>query len=291
MVTVDTKLISLLGYPLKQTFAPEMFNRTFEELGMDYFYFPIETETDNLRTIVSAIRCMNYAGFNSTKPNKTAIMQYLDELDDLAETIGSVNVVTIRDGMLKGYNTDGSGFVQAFRDERGDTLGSDSFLILGAGGASRAISTTLAFEGAKELVIVDQYDEASESLVESINSKVRKCARFVPFNDAPMGNLLRQADVLVNATGIGMPPHVERTPVDKTLLHENLFVVDITYNPPRTQLLLDAQEKGCAVMNGIGMAINQGIKGFALMTGEPEPAEIMTRVTREIVASRQGGAS
>ncbi len=286
MVTVRTKLISLLGYPLGQTFAPEMFNRTFAELEMDYFYFPIETEQDNLGTLVGAIRCMNYVGFNVTKPNKTAILPYLDEVDPLAETIGSVNVVVIRDGVLKGYNTDGVGFLQAFRSERGDQLNSLSFLILGAGGASRAISTTLASEGVKELTIIDQYDEASRSLAESINSRVRKCAQSVPFKEVAMSELLERADVLVNATGIGMPPAVERTPVEKELLPKDLFVVDITYNPPRTQLLLDAQDRGCPVMNGIGMAINQGIRGFALMTGEPEPTEIMTRVMREIVAAQ-----
>ena len=100
MVTVDTKLISLLGYPLKQTFAPRMFNETFKKLNMDYFYFPIEVENDKLEAVVNGIRCMNYAGFNVTKPNKIKILDYLDELDGLAEKIGSVNVVAIKDGRL-----------------------------------------------------------------------------------------------------------------------------------------------------------------------------------------------
>ena len=143
MVSVHTKLISLLGYPLAQTFAPQMFNETFKALGMDYFYFPIEVEGEKLKTIVNAIRCMNYVGFNVTKPNKPAILKYLDDLDELAETIGSVNVVTIRDGVLKGYNTDGVAFVQALLDETGMDLSENTFLIFGAGGASRAVSSTL----------------------------------------------------------------------------------------------------------------------------------------------------
>ena len=275
MVTVDTKLISLLGYPLKQTFAPHMFNETFKKLNMDYFYFPIEVENEKLGTIVNAIRCMNYAGFNVTKPNKIKILDYLDELDELAEKIGSVNVVVIRDGKLKGYNTDGIGFVQALTDETGLDLAQNTFCIFGAGGASRALSSTLAYQGAKKLYIIDKFDEASTSLVHDINSKLRDCAEFIPFENAPVGQLLRKSNVLVNASGVGMYPKLDATPVEKSVLYKELFVCDITYNPLKTRLLLDAEAVGCQIMNGIGMVINQGIKGFTLMTSMPEPAEIM----------------
>jgi shikimate dehydrogenase len=204
----------------------------------------------------------------------------------LAQTIGSANVVTIRDGVLKGYNTDGIGFVQALLDKTGMDLDQTTFLILGAGGASRAICSTLAFQGARDIYILDKFDEASSSLVQSVNGQIRECAHYVPFEDAPMGTLIGQADVLVNATGIGMYPKVEHTPIDKGLLREELFVVDITYNPVRTRLLLDAEEKGCRTMNGVEMAINQGTRGFHLMTGLPEPVEIMREVMHRIVASR-----
>ena len=284
MVTVDTKLISLLGYPLRQTFAPQMFNRTFSELGMDFFYFPIEVESDRLGTIVSAIRCMNYAGFNVTKPNKTAILEHLDELDNLARAIGSVNVVAIREGVLKGYNTDGVGFVDALLERTTVDLAQSDFLILGAGGASRAISTTLASRGARKLYIVDQFDSASSEVVNNVNSMVRECAEFVPFADAPMAELVAGVDVLVNATGIGMYPNADRTPLERSLLRPGLLVVDITYNPAKTRLLLDAEAAGCTIMNGLGMAIHQGIAGFTLMTGRPGPPDVMTRVMHEIAA-------
>ncbi len=286
MVTVETKLISLLGYPLKQTFAPQMFNQTFQELDMDYFYFPIEVENDKLETIVEAIRCMNYVGFNVTKPNKIKILDYLDELDELAEKIGSVNVVAIREGKLKGYNTDGIGFVQALIDETNIDLSQNTFFIFGAGGASRALSSTLAYQGAKKLYIIDKFDEASTSLVKDINGKIRKCAEFIAFDNAPIGQLIKESNILVNASGIGMYPHVEKTPLKKELLHKDLFVCDITYNPAKTRLLLDAEEAGCRIMNGIGMAINQGIKGFALMTGMPEPTEIMRDAMYRIIGAK-----
>jgi shikimate dehydrogenase len=289
MVTVDTKLISLLGYPLKQTFAPRMFNETFKKLNMDYFYFPIEVENDKLEAVVNGIRCMNYAGFNVTKPNKIKILEYLDELDGLAEKIGSVNVVVIKDGRLKGYNTDGIGFVQALLDETGMNLSRNTFFIFGAGGASRALSATLADQAAKKLYIVDKIDQASKSLVDDINNKIRVCAEFIAFDDAPVQELLQKSDVLVNASGIGMYPHLENTPVDKKILFKDLLVYDITYNPLKTRLLLDAEEVGCKTMNGIGMVINQGIKGFALMTGMPEPAEIMKDAMGKIIAGSKNG--
>jgi shikimate dehydrogenase len=289
MVTVDTKLISLLGYPLKQTFAPRMFNETFRKLNMDYFYFPIEVENDKLGAVVNGIRCMNYAGFNVTKPNKIKILDYLDELDELAEKIGSVNVVAIKNGRLKGYNTDGIGFVQALLDETGMDLSRNTFLIFGAGGASRALSATLADQGAEKLYIIDQIDQASRSLVKDINRKIRDCAEFIAFDNAPVQQLLQKSNVLVNASGVGMYPHLENTPVDKKFLFKDLLVYDITYNPLKTRLLLEAEEVGCKTMNGIGMVINQGIKGFALMTGMPDPAEIMSAAMKKIIAGVRNG--
>ncbi|MBN2051704.1 MAG: shikimate dehydrogenase [Spirochaetales bacterium] len=286
VITIHTKLISLLGDPLGQTFAPRMFNETFHRLGLDYLYFPIEVGNENLETIVKAIRCMHYVGFNVTKPNKIKILEYLDELDGLAEKIGSVNVVTVRDGVLKGYNTDGIGFVQSLLDETKMDLGEQTFLILGAGGASRAVSSTLAFRGAKKIYIVDSFEKASSTLAEDINHKIRPCAEYIEFSRPDIPELIKTSTVLINATGLGMYPDTEATPVEKKNLYRELFVCDLTYNPPRTRLLRDAEEVGCAVMNGIGMVVNQGIKGFALMTGEEEPNEIMNKVMQEIIGGK-----
>ena len=286
MVSVHTKLLSLLGNPLGQTFAPQMFNETFRQLGLDYFYFPIEVGNDKLGTIVEAIRCMNYAGFNVTKPNKIKILEYLDEIDELALKIGSVNVVRIQDKVLKGYNTDGSGFVQSLLDETSFDLAETTFFVFGAGGASRAVSSTLAFNGARKLYIIDKFDSASQSLVEDINTKIRNCAVYVDSGSDDVPDLLRTSNVLINATGIGMYQDLEGTPVEKKYLFRDLFVCDITYNPPKTRLLRDAESLGCGIMNGVGMAINQGIKGFSLMTGLPEPAEIMRKVMLEIIKAQ-----
>ena len=288
-VSVDTKLIGLLGYPLKQTFAPRMFNETFRKLKMDYFYLPIEVQGDDLGTVVKAIRCLNFAGFFVTKPNKIRILEHLDELDELAEKTGSVNTVVSSSGRLRGYNTDGTGFVQALAEETGLEPGLSTFLVFGAGGASRALCTALASRGAKMLYVIDQLDQASKSLVQDLNRRVRQCAQAVPFAGAPVGDLLDQSDVLVNASGVGMFPHTDETPVDKRHLRKGLLVCDLTYNPPQTRLLAEAQQAGCRTMNGVGMAIHQGARGFALLTGRPEPTGIMRQVMRRIIAERRHG--
>jgi shikimate dehydrogenase len=283
MVTVDTKLIGLLGNPLKQTFSPQMHNKTFQKLNLNYFYFPIEVGNDKLKEVITGIRNMNFVGFNVTKPNKITILDYLDELDVLAEKIGAVNTVVIKDGKLKGYNTDGEGFVRSLLEKTNIDLSKNTFFIFGAGGASRAISFTLAFEGAKKLFIINRSNEASLSLVNDINSKIGECAEFIDFEEKTITHYLEKSNILVNASGVGMYPYVEKTPVNKEYLNKNLFVCDITYNPPKTKLLFEAKENGCKTMNGIEMVVYQGAKAFSLWTGLAEPVEMMRDIIYKII--------
>lgn len=284
MVTVDTKLVSLLGYPLKQSVSPQMHNEAFEKLKLNYYYFPIECETERLEGIVHGIRNMNFAGFNITKPHKITIMEYLDELDELAKLIGAVNTVVIKNGKLKGYNTDGEGFIRSLCDEVDIDLKQSAFFVVGAGGASRAICCTLAYEGVKKLYITDKISEASESLVDHINEHILPCAQVVPFGKNACPQYIAQSNVLVNASGVGMYPHLDETPINKELLHKDLVVVDLTYNPAKTQLLLEAEEQGCKILNGMGMVINQGTKAFSLWTGIEEPVAIMTETVKRIAS-------
>ena len=287
MVTVETKLVGLLGEPLKQTFSPQMHNETFQKLDLDYFYFPIEVNNENLETVVNGIRKMHFAGFNVTKPNKIKIMEYLDELDELAEKIGSVNTVVMKDGKLKGYNTDGEGFVQSLIDESALDLAKTTFFIFGAGGAARAVASTLAFKGVPKIYITDKFAEASTSLVNDINSNIAPCAELVEFKEDLFPQYIAKSNVVINASGVGMYPHLGETPIAKAHLRKELFVADLTYNPAKTQLLLDAEEKGCKTMNGIGMVINQGAKAFSLWTGVKEPVGMMRETINKIVSSKK----
>lgn len=285
IIGVDTKLIALLGKPLGQSFAARMQNAAYARLGLDYYYFPVEVENDKLQVVLDGLREMNFAGFAVTKPNKIKVLDYLDELDPLAEKIGSVNTVVLKDGRLKGYNTDGSGWVQSLLDARpGIDLGKTTFLIYGAGGAARAIASTLADAGAARLYITDVIAPAAESLVADIN-RFAAIADYVPFDQRPH-LLAEKADVLINGTGLGMGSHLGESPVPKECLHRNLFVCDLIYNPAKTQLLLDAEERGClGILNGLEMSINQGAKQVALWApGTPDPVQIMREIIGEIVS-------
>lgn len=287
MVTVDTKLVGLLGDPLKQTFSPQMHNETFQKLDLDYFYFPIEVGNEKLLSVVTGIKNMHFAGFNVTKPNKIKIMEYLDEVDELAEKIGSVNTVVIKDGKLKGYNTDGEGFVKAYMDKTTADLSQTTFFVFGAGGAARAVCSTLAFKGAKKIYITDKISEASKSLVNDINTNIASCAEVVPFGQNACPQYIAKSNVLINASGVGMYPHLGESPISKEVLRKDLFVIDCTYNPDKTQLLLDAEECGCKIMNGLGMCINQGAKAFSLWTGVEEPTAMMSETIAKIVSGNK----
>jgi shikimate dehydrogenase len=283
LVTVETKLVGLLGYPLKQTFSPQMQNEAFQKLGLDYFYFPIEVQSEGLREVINGIKHMNFAGFNVTKPHKVTIIPMLDVVNELAAKIGSVNTVVIREGKLTGYNTDGEGFVRALLTETSMDLTQKTFTILGAGGASRAVCSTLAFKGASKLYIVDQFSEVSSAMVQDVNSNIRFCAEGLPFDEKAIAGALENSQVLINASGVGMYPHLEKTPIHQDYLRKELLVVDLPYNPLKTRLLLEAEAKGCKIMNGIGMIINQGALAFSLWTGLPEPLAIMQKTIGKLV--------
>ncbi|MFZ5969749.1 MAG: shikimate dehydrogenase [Bacillota bacterium] len=283
MITTETKLVGLLGYPLKQSFSPEMHNKNFGSLGLDYYYFPIEVENDKLEDVVKGIKNMNFAGFNVTKPNKVKILEYLDEVNELAQKIGSVNTVKNVNGKLVGYNTDGEGFVEALRAEMNVDPKGTKFTILGAGGASRAIAVTLAYQGAGQIIIIDKYNEVAKDLVDHINKDVAPCAKLAILDDDDLKASVADCQVLINASGVGMYPYLEQTPVKKEWLNPSIIVCDCTYNPLKTRLLIEAEEVGCKTQNGIGMMINQGAKAFEVWTGMDSPVETMTKIVNQIV--------
>lgn len=284
MVTVRTKLVGLLGTPLTFTFSPQMHNTTFGEYGLDYFYIPFEVDNDSLSDVITAFKQLNFAGFNVTKPNKVKVLQYLDEVDELAAKIGAVNtVVKLENGNLKGYNTDGEGYVSSLKHETGLDPKGKKFTILGAGGAGRAIAFTLAFYGAACVEIYDGVEEVGKEVVNEINEKVSKCAVFTPLGDDNIAKSIENNDVIINATGVGMIPKTDRTPIDKSLLRSNIIVSDVTYNPLKTRLLLEAEEVGCKVHNGVGMLIHQGAKAFSLWTNVEPPVENMTKTVTNII--------
>lgn len=286
-ITVDTKMIALLGKPLRQSFSPRMQNEAYEAAGLDYHYFPVEVENDHLGDVINGLKHMNFVGFAVTKPNKIEVMQYLDEIDELAEKMGSCNTIVNNNGKLKGYNTDGEGFVRSLLSETDCKLEDSDFFCFGAGGAGRAICSTLAFRGAKKIYIVDKFEESSKSLVDDINTKFATVAELVSYeNVEEINKIVSSSDVVINASGIGMYPHLDEVPVSKESLNSSQICFDATYNPLKTKFLVEAESIGCKILNGLGMVINQGAIQYSLWTGLPEPIEEFTKSIEKIISEK-----
>ena len=282
VVDVKTKLVGLLGNPLGHSFSPAMHNKAFETLGLNYFYLPIEVTAEDLPTVAAGIAKMNFAGYNITIPHKIHIMDCLDAIDPLAQAIGAVNTVVFEDGRATGYNTDGEGFVRSLEAESGITVDGKRLFVVGCGGAARAIAMTLAFKGASKVYLCNRTEQKAHDLTAEINSKVKPCSEVVPMDTVRIRDTIRQADVLINTTSIGMHPEEDRIPIDGDLIPGGMVVSDIVYNPARTKLLKIAEEKGCQIVPGLGMLVYQGAEGFRKWTGAEPPVEVMFGVVRAL---------
>ena len=287
-ISVNTKLIALLGNPLGFSFSPRMQNSVFQELGMDYYYMPMEVGKEHLGDVINGLKHLNFRGFGVTKPNKIEILQYIDEIDELAEIMGSCNTLVNNNGKLKGYNTDGDGFLTSLLDESGINLKESTIFCFGAGGAARACCFAMAYRGAKKLYISSHSGVSCEALANDINSKIRPMAESVKEKDTEYFlQKVKESDVLVNMSGLGMIPYLDATPISKEVLNPKQVCYDATYNPAKTKFLLDAEEVGCKIVNGVGMVVNQGALQHKLWSGNPEPFKQMRAVVEQIVEEKR----
>ncbi len=270
-----TRICGIIGDPVEHTMSPVMHNAAFKNKGVDYVYLAFRVRKEELGKAIEGMRALNMRGLNVTIPHKVAVIPFLDELDPLADKIGAVNTIVNNDGVLKGYNTDATGFLQALR-ERGVEPKEKSVVILGAGGASRAISFTLA-EGGAHIVILNrllELDWATE-LANRISQIFTREVEALELNKENLSRVLGKADILVNATSVGMSPNVNETPVKSDLLRPNLVVYDIVYNPIKTRLQREAEVAGATVISGLDMLVWQGALAFEKWTGLKAPVNLM----------------
>lgn len=264
------ELVGVFGHPVAENPTQAMIEPAFAALGLDWRYLTVEVLPEALGEAVRGALAMNWRGFNCTIPHKVAVIPLLDALSPAAEAIGAVNCVVNRSGRLEGENTDGKGFLQSVASVR-PVLGTRA-LILGAGGAARAIAVELALAGASEITIVNRSPERGEALARQVRERTGVLARFQAWEgevSPPEGT-----DLLVNATSIGLFPDAEaRVPVLLDRLGPGALVCDVIPNPPRTRLVRDAEARGFPVLDGLGMLVHQGVIGLRLWTGrEPDPA-------------------
>jgi shikimate dehydrogenase len=268
------ELVGVFGYPVAENPTQAMVEPAFADLGLAWRYLTVEVRPEDLGDAVRGARAMGWRGFNCTIPHKVAVLRHLDRLSTAAEAIGAVNCVVIRDGELVGDNTDGKGFLRALEAVR--PIAGVRAVVLGAGGAARAIGVELAMAGAARLTIVNRTPERGRDLAEAIRERTGVPAEFVPWRGeyAVPGDV----DVVINATTIGLYPDIEaRVPIDLDSLRPGLVVCDVIPNPPRTRLVRDAEARGCTALDGLGMLVFQGVIGIRLWSGlDPRP-EVMRR--------------
>ncbi|HWP52095.1 MAG TPA: shikimate dehydrogenase [Clostridia bacterium] len=275
-ITVDTKLVGLLGTPLSQSVSYLLQNQVYEQTGINYFYFPIEVaEAQALPDVLTGIRAMNFIGFAITKPYKETILQYLDEQDDSVVQMGACNTVLIREGKLVGYNTDGIGCIRSLEQDGGLKITGKTFFSFGAGGAARAVCFELARHGAKRIVIASPFGMC-DRLAEDINRYFPELCIPVDIGETDrMYDYVRHADVLLNLSGIGMTPHEKETPMENPCFQSHQVCYDAVYQPEKTRFLLEAEAARCQTLNGLGMVIYQGLEQIKLWAGVTAPAHIM----------------
>ncbi|MCK9217743.1 MAG: shikimate dehydrogenase [Firmicutes bacterium] len=288
-IDINTKMVTLLGKPLSQSYAARMQNTAYKAAGINMLYFYTEVENDFLPDVINGIRHMNFAGFAVTKPNKEEVMKYVDEVDPLCEKMNASNTVVIKNGVLKAYNTDGIGFYRALKEEAPEIDISDSvFFCLGAGGASRAICSVLAHKGAKKLIIASRTLSKVEKLVNDINEKFAPIAEQVDIQDLELlKEKIKSSDVVMNNTGLGMHVSYDKTPIPKEYLKKGQLCFDAIYNPSKTRFLLEAEEVGCKIMNGLGMSLYQGAEQIELWSGKNAPIETMRKELMSILSNEE----
>ncbi|MBU0672456.1 MAG: shikimate dehydrogenase [Candidatus Margulisbacteria bacterium] len=270
------KVTGLIGYPLGHSVSPAMHNAAFKKLGLDYEYVPFEVNPEDLAEALKGLRALHVAGFNVTIPHKEAIVPLLDEVTKLARVIGAVNTVINQEGKLVGYNTDGAGFIESLKEDAKIDPKGKNVVVLGAGGASRAVVVMLAESGAKSIVLSDIEADKAKKLSDYIDSYFGNGGGSVPPNSPELQRALDQADILVNTTPVGMKPKTKVSPLAKQItLPKKLLVYDLVYNPAQTQLLKDASAAGCKTCSGLGMLVRQGAIAFTLWTGEEAPIKDM----------------
>ncbi|MBZ2173991.1 shikimate dehydrogenase [Schnuerera sp. xch1] len=271
-----TSLVALLGYPIEHSKSPAMHNTAFEALGLDYVYLAFGIKKDLLKQGLDAMRALNAIGFNITMPHKEEVVGLLDEITEEARIIGSVNSVKNKDGKLIGYNTDGKGFVKALQEAEIDFQGK-KIVILGAGGAARAVAIQLAYDGASEIVIFNRTLSKAQEITNTINNNISTTkAIAIGLDEQMLKEELKDSAVLVNCTSLGMKSNIDQSIVTTSdTLHEDLFVADIVYDPPKTRLLSIAEGVGCKTMNGLRMLIWQGAIAFKIWTGKDMPIDLI----------------
>lgn len=267
------ELVGVLGHPVAENPSVVMQEAAFEALKLQWRYLTIEVLPEDLEDAIKGVRAMNMRGINLTIPHKVEVLKYLDEIAPEAKLMGAVNTVVRRGNKLRGENTDGKGFMRALStDAKMDPRGK-RVVVLGAGGAARAITVELALAGASKITIVNRTEGRGRGLVELLNTQTKAATEFRVWNDSYA--IPAETDILINATSIGLPPReTEKPDIAYQSITSSMLVCDVI-PAPVTPFLEEAKKQGARTLDGLGMLVYQGAIGFTLWTGLDAPVDAM----------------
>jgi shikimate dehydrogenase len=276
-INVQTQFCGIIGNPVEHSLSPAIHNAAFRKLSLNYVY--LAWKVDAVGDAIKGLRALgNFRGASVTIPHKVSAVPFLDDLEPTARHIGAINTIVAMGGRLIGYNTDATGSVRALK-EGGVTLKGRRIVILGSGGAARAIAFALAAEsGADKLTVLGVDDKERRTLASDLRSKTTVVIEDAFLDDRTLGRTVPEAQILIHCTPIGMSPKTDATCVPASLLHPGLAVMDIVYTPRETKLLADARCAGCRTIPGLEMFLNQAVAQFELWTDRPAPVDVMRAV-------------
>jgi shikimate dehydrogenase len=280
MTRIDAsfKVCALLGFPAHHSMGPAIHNTAFEAMDLPFVYVAQDVAPADLATAIAGTRALGYRGLSITMPHKVAALDLVDDVDATARAIGCINTVVNEQGRLKGYNSDGQGALEAL-SRAGIAIANRRVLVLGSGGAARALAMTVALHGQPaDLEILGVVEDELARLGRDIAEKSATAASTRKLDDVTLAAAMEKAEVVLHCTPVGMTPDTERALVPTSLLRPELAVFDAIYNPRRTLLLKQASALGCRVVEGMEMFLGQAVVQFELWTGKPAPVDTMRRV-------------
>lgn len=279
-ITGHTKLTGLLGSPVGHSISPLMHNEAFRQLGLDFVYLCFDVKEDGLKRAVDGLKIAGIRGFNLTMPDKNKMLELADWLSPAAELIGAVNTVAHEEGILKGYNTDGIGFMRSVQDAGCDIIGQEMTL-MGAGGAATAVCVQAALDGVKRINLFLRKESRFYQRTEKLAHRLCKSTscEVVLYEQGDQKSLkacIERSRLLVNGTSVGMLPETDASIVeDASLFVPEVIVADLIYNPKETKFLHMAKERGCRTFNGMYMLLYQGAEAFKIWTGCDMPVDLI----------------
>lgn len=276
-IDAQTQFCGVIGNPVGHSLSPAIHNAAFRKLGLNFVY--LAWQVDTIGDAIKGLRALgNFRGASVTIPHKVAAIPFLDHVETTAQRIGAINTIVGEKGDLTGYNTDATGALRALREGRIDLKGR-RIVVLGSGGAARAIAFALAAEScAEKLTLLGIDDVERTKLAQDVRSQATLTVEDVHLDEDSLRRVLPAAQMLIHCTPVGMSPKADTTSVPASLLHAGLSVMDIVYNPLETRLLKDAKHAGCKTIQGLEMFLNQAVAQFELWTNQPAPVDVMRRV-------------